>query len=194
MGIPFPVAEFTWDKLEVHYCEPQRHYHNLTHIASSLGHLDAHAMVGSSLIEGAIWFHDVIYDPVANDNEEASAAFFRKQLGDRSSAGQVADIERLILVTDFRSGPAQGVDECLMVDIDLAILGSPPETYDVYRSSIRREYAHVPDEAFRIGRAKVLHFFLERPVFRTAWFASFESVARENLARELALLESGSPF
>jgi predicted metal-dependent HD superfamily phosphohydrolase len=59
---------------------------------------------------------------------------------------------------------------------------------------VRREYAHVPDEAFRAGRAKVMASFLAAPVYRTLHFTHRESRARENIAREIAELGSDRPL
>jgi predicted metal-dependent HD superfamily phosphohydrolase len=53
---------------------------------------------------------------------------------------------------------------------------------------VRREYAHVPDDAFVIGRAAVLRNLLSlprlfhTPVLRDRW----EDAARANLTRELS--------
>jgi predicted metal-dependent HD superfamily phosphohydrolase len=193
-GVPQPLAASTWRELASRYGEPHRHYHTLDHIAGSLSHLDGCPDDASFAIEGAIWFHDAVYDPLAKDNEAASVALFRELLGEAVDCSLVATIERLVLATDFRIGPGGPADEALMVDIDLAILGAPRANYDTYRKSIRREYSSVPENAFRLGRAKVIRHFLERPIYITPRFSGFESPARDNLGWELQLLDSGEPM
>ena len=171
------------------YAEPQRHYHHLGHIAGSLTELDLHAP-GDVFIEGAIWFHDVIYDPTRRDNETASIAWFLEETREWIHPDSSAGISRLIEATDFRiaAGGSPGID--LMIDIDLAILSAAPEDYDAYTRAIRFEYAHVPEEDFRIGRAKVMAHFLARPIYRTNGFLSREDRARRNIQRELEKLPS----
>jgi predicted metal-dependent HD superfamily phosphohydrolase len=100
-------------------------------------------------------------------------------------AGEVA---RLVGLT---AGHATGEDDRdgeLLCDADLAILASDEQAYADYTAAIRREYAHVPDDAFKGGRAQVLKALLELPAIyrlpplREAW----EAKARANLERELA--------
>ena len=68
--------------------------------------------------------------------------------------------------------------------------GAEPAAFDRYEAQVRREYAHVPDEAFRLGRAAVLERFAQRgQLYFSDWGrARFEAAARANLARSLAAL------
>ena len=89
--------------------------------------------------------HDAIYDPHRADNEEASAQLARSMLGPVGVPEEMlAAIDRLIEVTRHAAMPASE-DECLMVDIDLAILGARSERYAQYRAQVRQEYRHVPE-------------------------------------------------
>lgn len=72
---PEAGANKAWSDLSALYQEPHRHYHALTHIAASLRELDGTGK-GTPELEGAIWFHDVIYDPTRVDNEDASIVWF----------------------------------------------------------------------------------------------------------------------
>jgi predicted metal-dependent HD superfamily phosphohydrolase len=186
-GASEAAAAHHWTQLSTLYTEPHRHYHHLGHIASSLSEFDA---TGSNnfLIEGAIWFHDVIYDPKRGDNEAASIAWFLDATSSWLDPRSATAITRLIEATDFRLPLSDDPDSRLMVDIDLAILSASQDSYDDYCQAIRREYAHVSDEAFREGRAKVMAGFLERPIYRTEWFIGREERARENIVRELGRL------
>jgi predicted metal-dependent HD superfamily phosphohydrolase len=179
-----------WTKLSTLYTEAHRHYHHLGHIASSLDEFDATGS-NSSLIEGAIWFHDVIYDPKRGDNEAASIAWFLDAFSSWLDPQSATAITRLIEATDFRLPLSDDSDSQLMVDIDLAILSVSPEAYEDYCQAIRQEYAHVSDDAFRAGRTKVMAGFLERPIYRTEWFIGREERARENIVRELGSLRGG---
>ena len=72
-------------------------------------------------------------------------------------------------------------------DADLAILAAETERYADYTASVRREYAHVPDADFAVGRALVLRDLLSKPaLFQTAHGrAAWEARARANILAEL---------
>jgi predicted metal-dependent HD superfamily phosphohydrolase len=76
-----------------------------------------------------------------------------------------------------------------LLDADLAILGAAPADYERYRLAVRAEYAHVPDDAWRAGRAAVLRSLLAKePLYRTrAAQERWAARARRNLREELAL-------
>ena len=76
------------------------------------------------------------------------------------------------------------------LDLDLQILGAPAKKFKAYEAAVRREYAHVDDAAWRIGRAAVLQRFAARPrLYFSAFFGErLEERARENLRRSLARL------
>ena len=65
------------------------------------------------------------------------------------------DIARLVGLTSH-TDPTPDPSGRLLCDIDLAILGSEPETFDTYDRQIREEYAWVPEPEFRAARAAVL--------------------------------------
>jgi predicted metal-dependent HD superfamily phosphohydrolase len=80
----------------------------------------------------------------------------------------------------------------VLCDADLAILAADEERYASYVAGVRHEYAAVPDEAFRRGRAQVLRSLLEAPsLFATSYGRQhWEDTARANLTKELTDLES----
>jgi predicted metal-dependent HD superfamily phosphohydrolase len=182
-GISSAVSSEVWSILESRYSESHRHYHNLRHIGSMLEKLDL-IDAGNIGLEFAIWFHDVVYDPKARDNEEQSAVLFESMLGGHLDDEIAKEVVRLILATDHARVKTGRHDENLMRDIDLTILASSEDEYREYASAIRREYAHVPDEDFRRGRSAVLEHFLKAPIFGTVSFSRFESAARLNLESE----------
>lgn len=184
-------------KLEAAYAEPHRRYHGRAHIVHCLEMLDDVAGLAAPdrrLLAWAIWWHDAVYDPRAPDNEARSAEMARSDLAALGASPDERDeVARLILLT---AGHAVEPDDrlgALLVSIDLSILGAPRADYDAYASGVRQEYAHVPDEMWRDGRARVLRRFLDAPVlFPDPAFATrLDTPARANLARELATLDQG---
>jgi predicted metal-dependent HD superfamily phosphohydrolase len=128
-----------------------------------------------------------------HDNEERSAQWAAQFLRDHAIADPlIEDVERLILTTTHAHFP-QGMDASLMVDIDLAILGSDEREYGGFEDAIRREYRWVPWALYRRKRAALLRAFLERPaVFQHEPFVSdYEAAARRNLAAAIRRLEDG---
>lgn len=186
-------ADLVFAALHRAYTEPQRFYHTLAHIQTGLALLDnviSFAQQPATLLM-AWWWHDAVYDSHAHDNEARSAAWSAETL----QAAQVAppmvqEIQALILATQHQAPPPTP-DAALLVDVDLAILGSAPPDFDAYEAAVRQEYAWVPEPMYRAGRAKILRQFLERPtIFNTLYFKTlYEEAARANLARSLQKLQ-----
>jgi predicted metal-dependent HD superfamily phosphohydrolase len=190
-----PPAAAALGELVRAYREPHRHYHTLDHIAALLMLLDCHGedSCDRDALTLAILFHDVVYDPRRHDNEEASAALAAKYLTGLGCPQELlAKVLRCILATRHaRDVPAiDDADLALLLDLDLAILAAPPEAYRAYASGVRREYAHVPDALYGMGRRRVLEGFLGRgPIYLTERLGNlWEAQARANLAAEIAEL------
>lgn len=192
LGTEVP-ADRVFEDLLSHYAEPHRSYHTLNHIQECFNHLDAAPGIQRPAeFELALWFHDVIYDTHAADNEEQSAEWGRAMMESQSVAPEViARVVALVLVTKHNVEPANQ-DEGLFIDIDLAILGADPARFDEYEAQVRQEYAWVPEEVFRSTRAQILRQFQQRPrLYHSDHFHNrLEAQAKNNLARSLARLEA----
>jgi predicted metal-dependent HD superfamily phosphohydrolase len=179
------------------YAEPHRHYHTVQHLTAVLEHVDelAGEAADADAVRLAAWFHDAVYDPSRGDNEERSARLAERTLADAGlPSATIAEVARLVRLTAAHD-PAEGDrNGAVLCDADLAILAAPPEDYAAYAAAVREEYAAVPDEAFRTGRAAVLRNLLDLPaLFRTAPARErWERAARHNLRTELMLLEGAS--
>jgi predicted metal-dependent HD superfamily phosphohydrolase len=168
------------------YTAPDRYYHTLDHVADCLILLDAckEEADDPEAIEMALWFHDAIYDTHAADNEEQSAQWAVREIRGRERADAIA---RLILATKHGAVTSSDTDECLIADIDLAILGAEEAKFWAYEDAIRREYAWVHEEIFRSKRAEILRRFLERErLYQTPLFhEKYDKVARKNLSASI---------
>jgi len=178
------------------YEEPHRHYHTTAHLAAVLATVDEHADLAGdpAAVRLAAWYHDAVYDPTAGDNEEASARLAVDTLpGLGVPLDRVAEVARLVRLTAGHHVEPGDRDGALLADADLAVLASPPDRYERYADAVRREYAHVPDQLWRIGRAAVLESLLALDELyrivpaRAEWTAA----AHLNLRRELATLGRG---
>lgn len=176
------------------YSEPHRAYHNTFHVASvvrdSWALADGFAFTGEerAILTLAACAHDVIYDGKPGEDERASAAWARERLTGLEEE-HIARVESLVLATITHS--SEDPLAHVLLDADLAILGSEPAHYERYRQAVRREYAQYDDETWRAGRAKVLRSLLDRDDLyvtepaRQLW----DAAARANLSRELQSLE-----
>ena len=186
-GVPKPTD------LEARYAEPHRHYHNFIHAQQVATDATALTPPGRdrALVALAAWSHDVIYDAHPGDDERASAAWARHHLGEAGLPEEdVARVVGLVLATQTHTPPPGDRLAEALLDADLAILGSPPEAYEHYRTAVRAEYAHVPEADWRRGRAAVLRSLLAKdPLYRTAAAAErWAAAAHRNLTAELVSL------
>jgi predicted metal-dependent HD superfamily phosphohydrolase len=175
------------DRLVAAY-STDRGYHDTRHLVEVLDRLDelhaAHEPFHEETVALAAWFHDAVYDGEAGA-EERSARWAREALADRPDAGEVA---RLVLLTEGHRPAEHDANGCALSDADLAILAAAPERYAEYVADVRQEYAHVPDNLFRAGRAAVLNDLLaKQSLFHTAHARThWETRARLNIEAELA--------
>ena len=194
---PLAGADGLRDRLLAAYDASARGYHDVTHLAEVLAHVDLLADEADDLeaVVLAAWFHDAVYDGGADD-EERSAAWAEEEL---PAAGvepaRVTEVARLVRLTStHRPGPGDH-DGQVLSDADLAILAAGPDRYAAYVAGVRAEYSAVPDADFRRGRAAVLRELLAKPeLFHTTRARElWERPARANVERELTDLERVSP-
>ena len=179
-----------FDDLASAYGEPTRAYHNRTHVSACLAALDhyGHTASAPAEIEMALWFHDAVYDATRGDNEALSAAWALEALGAAGLTNDaLARVEAMIVATKTHDASALGTDGELMLDIDLGILGMPPEVFERYDAQIGEEYSWVPEDAYGPRRCAVLQQFLarERIYLTDEVRGDLEAQARSNLKRKI---------
>lgn len=182
------------DGLLARHREPHRRYHTATHVMWVCRHVDRLAtsipVADLDAVRMAALFHDVIYDARSETNEADSAALADVRLLELGwTDDRRAHVRRMIEATAGHTDPSD-VDTAVLLDADLAILGAEANDYQAYVTGVRVEYAHVPDDAWRTGRSRVLRHFLDRPTIyaTTPMRDERETRARANLGAELASL------
>src|SRR5262249_41464812 len=125
----------TFNALVRAYDGPGRYYHTLTHLEAVLAAIEE--LEGEArqpnLVQIAGWFHDMIYDTHANDNEEQSARLAEATCtGWGLPAESIAAVGRLIRATHTHQAAEDDLDAHVILDADLAILGSDEAAYDSY--------------------------------------------------------------
>jgi predicted metal-dependent HD superfamily phosphohydrolase len=181
-----------YDVLEKSYSEPHRYYHNLQHISHCLNEYDEarHLLEHPLEVEMAIWFHDVIYEIGVGNNEERSAELAYKVSREIALPRTFGLAVHNLILTTLHTTRPKSSDALFMADIDLSSIGLPQEEYARVEDKIRKEYATIPEEQFKKGRADILRRFLDRPsIYYTAFFSEkYEAQARRNIERALAKL------
>ena len=182
-----------WATIETRYTESHRHYHDLGHLAECLKELDAagDAIAERDATEMAIWFHDIIYEYAAKDNEDRSADTFREFANGGMDGKFVDRVYDFILATKHTgNAPDQGT--AYLVDIDLSGFGLPWEGYLADSDALRLEAPAVSDEQYYAGKLRFLDSLLEWPsLFQTDYFRDrLEAQAKENIRRYSADLRA----
>ena len=176
-----------WNEIERNYTAPSRHYHNLEHLENMLAELEEvkGEVENMDTLVFALFYHDVVYNAKKNDNEHQSALFLEKSLTKTSFPHSKEAMLQIELTKEHLLSDDH--DTNILLDLDLSILGAPPEVYTRYAENIRKEYQMYPDFMYRTGRKKVLKSMLELPaLFKTDFFKTrYEEAARENLRREI---------
>ncbi|MCW9028665.1 MAG: hypothetical protein OQJ80_07020 [Kangiella sp.] len=190
MGMPPSVECF--EKLKKAYSEKHRFYHTAKHIEAMLNHLDSAVELAEHPheLELAIWFHDAIYKPFSSTNELDSAKWAKEFLTDHQySSDGVERVYNLIMATQHNV-EVNSVDEQLIVDIDLTILGASPTVYEQFEQNIRKEYKLVPSIIYRKKRKELLKSFLSKPsIYNLDYFKEkYESAAGMNIEKTIEVL------
>lgn len=192
-GIEQAKAATTFSELVAAYSSPGRVYHTLEHVQDMLQWIEILRDEANRLavVQLSTWFHDSIYDPRANDNEEHSAAYAQNMLSRLGLPPEtIQTVAQMILCTKTHQAAKDDVDCQLLLDADLAILGAPIARYEAYARAIRQEYSWVTEASYRASRVQVLQTFLRRT--RIYWtktmFVAQEEQARDNMRRDIIAL------
>ena len=192
------ISQALWQNVANHYSEPVRAYHNLTHLQQLFEHFEQIKcnLRQPSVVALALFYHDVIYDPTKLDNELQSAKYAIAQLQDCLTVEHCERIYKLIMMTathqlDDKDKYTLDSDAAFLLDMDLSILGTDWASYERYAQAVRQEYAHVAIDDYRCGRINVLKELLahDRLYLTEDYYQRFEHVARQNIEREIELLQ-----
>lgn len=179
------------DALLAAYADPERGYHDTTHLAEVLARVDELAAAGVPFehlpVRLAAWFHDAVYDG-ERDAEERSAAWAEDALPGLVDDAVVTEVARLVRLTETHRPEDGDANGCALSDADLGILAAPAERYASYVTAVRAEYDHLDDEIFAAGRRVVLDDLVAKPrLFHTTYaLERWEDAARANVAAELS--------
>jgi predicted metal-dependent HD superfamily phosphohydrolase len=194
-GVDQVAAEKAFNLLVAAYSTPSRCYHTLKHIDRVLSIIQILQGYTNNLaaVQLAAWFHDVVYDTEAQDNEERSADYAFELLSNLGIPERTINtVTHLILNTKNHQAAMNDYDSQVLLDADLAILAANSVQYKEYAHAIRQEYGWLQESDYITGRQQVLERFLLRShIYFTPLMSEFaEPSARGNIQAEIQSLLS----
>jgi len=144
--------------------ESHRKYHNLEHLEDlsemiTKDHLN-HKIdnkVFEELMLTAL-FHDIVYNPIATDNEEKSAEFFHSLCMEKNN-DSIIKIKEAILDTKTHTGTNDL--SILFNKYDMNIVERNYENLLTWEEKIRNEYSMVDNKTYKEKRIKFLESIMD---------------------------------
>lgn len=136
-----------------------------------------------NMVETALWFHDILYNPTSLTNEEDSAELFEELATiDRINESFIQEVKQIILCTKNHKAD-ENLDCQIALDCDLSIFASNINTLKQYDINIRNEYSFVERTIYQQKRKQILMKFLAKEhIYNTNFFRqTYEHQARGNL-------------
>jgi predicted metal-dependent HD superfamily phosphohydrolase len=198
-----PAADRWFDEVAGMHRATGRHYHDLRHVRWVVRHAlhlaRDHSLPGPTVdrLIAAACFHDAVYDARSHENEAASAALAERALAEMGWQRAAIDhVVTMIAATATHATDDATTDAAtaVLLAADLGVLAAEPARYDDYVRAVRREYAHLDDDAWRSGRVAFVRSMLDRTAIYPATLGldTWERRARANLTAELAAVGSVS--
>lgn len=187
--------EAIWNEIKFSYSSETRFYHNLYHIKLMLELLQFHneKLINTDAVLFAVWFHDIIYDPLQFNNEEKSSEYATEKMKQLNIPEDIILKSSLLILKTKNHmiiDAQEDIDIQLFLDTDLVVLGAKPEKYKQYTEQIRMEYQTYNNLIYYKGRKKVLEKFLDTTfIYRTVEYRNqYEKQARNNIINEIQTL------
>ncbi len=179
-------GEVTFQQLTSSYSEPHRYYHTLDHIEHCLSLFDkiSSKLQNPEALELAIWYHDVVYRPGAENNEQLSADQFMQTTKSRFHDSLRDTVYQHIMATLHLDSKMSHADTKYMVDIDLSSFGLPWPEFVRDSDNLRREMAYLSDDEYYQRQSTFQQALIDRPRFFKSdyFYQNYEAQAAKNLS------------
>jgi predicted metal-dependent HD superfamily phosphohydrolase len=188
-----------WGFIQLSYQQPWRFYHNMDHISRCLKEFEdiERLLKFSSVIELAIWLHDVIYIPGSKLNERMSGdtallicGRFRHQ---GAESPKTSRLDRTILGETIKKlivgkpDPDLRNDWKYFRDTDYSIMAEDPDIYEGYVKGIYSEFLPIYSKENIQHYRAIFLTKLKKKVFLTEYFRDlYEANALYNINKELS--------
>ena len=194
--IPDTAIHTIYSELRDLYSQSWRRYHNLNHVNDFLNKFyyclrskDLKDNLDEISTNLAILYHDVIYTPSRNDNEERSIKYFLELSNylelnnyNKTKILNIEKVTKLIDATKYhfdKNFICKDFNTNIFMDIDVSSMAT--EEYEINGENIMYEYSHHLDiKDLYNSRIRFLEYTLDKNVFKTPVFDHLEKKAKEN--------------
>lgn len=148
------ALSFSDDVVE-RYHEAHRFYHTFEHLQDVLSELEKTNSLSSDELFLAAVYHDAVYNPKSNTNEEDSVSLFKQDAAKSGfDAAKIATVAQLILDTKTHK-PSNDLSKKL-ITADLNIFNESNERLLKYERQIFKEFQFIDYKTYKTNRIKVL--------------------------------------
>ena len=148
--------------------ESHRSYHNLNHLNDLINQINENKSKFSEKESDKLMltalFHDIIYDPSSDVNEERSAEFFIECRVDKTNL-DVLEVKQMIL--DTKSHTSSNKLSETFNSYDMNVVERNFEELLEWENGISEEFSIYPEETYKEGRLKFLESLLDKYTHNT---------------------------
>ena len=141
------------ERLQYSWNEPHRHYHTERHLSFLVSRIEQSDLRGDDLDKMLLtaFFHDVVYDPTAQDNEEQSAEVLRETT-QHAVVPEVAD-----MIMDTKTHRPRTELSRRFVELDMAVVSESDFAGLLeWERAVFKEFQYVDYSLYKTGRLALL--------------------------------------
>ena len=141
------------ERLQWAWLEPHRYYHTEKHLAFLIGRIEQSPVAGDEKDKLLLtaFFHDIVYDPTAHDNEERSVAMLR-EITQHAVVGEVA-----AMIMDTKTHQPRTELSRRFVEYDMAVVSeSGFGQLLAWEYGVFKEFRFVDYSLYKAGRLALL--------------------------------------
>ena len=179
-------VEYWWHEILENYTKKWKFYHNLNHVYSFVNLFEKYNKFINNYKNEfliSIYFHDIIYIPSRNDNEEESINMFNKFYNEvkPNNLNKEKVIEFIAETKNHSLSKDYDFELDLFLDMDMQIVAD--ENWEDYENKIRKEYCFVDETEYKNKRKQFLQGLVNKNrIFRTQIFYDiYEQIAKNNI-------------
>ena len=179
-------VDYWWHEILENYTKKWKFYHNLNHVYSFVNLFEKYNKFiknykNEFLI--SIYFHDIIYIPSRNDNEEESINMFNKFYNEvkPNNLNKEKVIEFIAETKNHSLSKDYDFELDLFLDMDMQIVSD--ENWEDYENKIRKEYCFMDETEYKNKRRQFLQSLVNKNrIFRTQiFYDTYEQIAKNNI-------------
>jgi predicted metal-dependent HD superfamily phosphohydrolase/phosphopantetheine adenylyltransferase len=179
-------VEYWWHEILENYTKKWKFYHNLNHVYSFVNLFEKYNKFINNYKNEfliSIYFHDIIYIPSRNDNEEESINMFNKFYNEvkPNNINKEKVIEFIVETKNHSLSKDYDFELDLFLDMDMQIVAD--ENWEDYENKIRKEYCFVDETEYKNKRKQFLQGLVNKNrIFRTQiFYDTYEQIAKNNI-------------